>query len=252
MFQATPGWSWWVTLALTVWLLYMGDHVLDAWKHRKKSPREIHRFINRNRRFFIYFMGIVTVVDFILIFNFLNPVLLRYALFLAALVLLFYAVRHLLRRNRIFFIPGEIFVLLLYMAGTWLAPYVTRQGELHTSDAVVAIMFGGVLLMNLGVISLYDIRMDSRLGIASMAHTMGKKGTRNLLVTTGIVLYLLLVLHFMIFGLDRHSQYALILAGMATILLMILFLPAFFRRNDYFRWTADAVLYMGFLSLLVS
>ena len=88
------------------------------------------------------------------------------------------------------------------MAGTWLGPFVTRGGVLQTSDALVAIMFAGVLLMNLGVISLYDIHLDSRLGIGSLAHTLGKNGTRNLLVITGIAIYLLLILQFLVFGLD--------------------------------------------------
>ena len=138
------------------------------------------------------------------------------------------------------------------MAGTWLGPFVSRGVELQTPDALIAIMFAGVMLMNLGVISLYDIKLDSRLGIASLAHTLGQKSTKNLLLTTGIVIYLLLILQFLVFGLDRYSQFALILSGMDTILLLILLLPSFFRKNDYFRWTADAVLYMGFLSLLIN
>ena len=90
------------------------------------------------------------------------------------------------------------------------------------------------------------------MGIASLAFTLGKKSTRNLLVTTGLTVYLLLLLQFLVFGVDRYSLYAVILSGMDPILLMVLFLPSLFRKNDYFRWTADAVLYMGFLSLLVN
>ena len=252
MFNANPGWAWWVTLGLTVWLLYMGDHVVDAWKHRKTSKRELHRYIFGNRKTVLWAMGVIGIVDMLLIFNFLDNVLLKYALILAGVVLLFYAMRHLFRKNRVFFIPGEVFVLLLYMAGTWLGPFVSRGGELQTPDALITIMFAGVLLMNLGVISLYDTKLDSRLGIASLAHTLGRKSTKNLLLTTGMVIYLLMILQFLIFGLNSYSQFALILSGMATILLLVLFLPSFFRKNDYYRWTADAVLYMGFLSLLVN
>lgn len=251
LFLAHPGWVWWVTLGCTVWLLYMGDHLLDAWRHRKTSKREMHRFLFRNRRILLWSMGVVMVVDLLLIFNFLDTTLLKYALFLAGLVLLFYAVRHLLRRNRILFIPGEVFVLLLYMAGTWLGPFVAREGVLQTPDALIALMFAGVLLMNLGVISLYDAKLNSRLGITSLARALGNKATRNLLVTTGLVIYLLMILQFLVYGLDRHAQFALILSGMATILLLVLFLPSFFRQHEYYRWTADAILFMGFLSLLI-
>ncbi|RLD72208.1 MAG: hypothetical protein DRI98_02900, partial [Bacteroidetes bacterium] len=176
---ANPGWSWWVTLAFTVWLLYMGDHVLDAWKHRKKSEREIHHFIFRNRSLLLYAMGVIAIVDILLIFNFMDQAFLKYALMLAGLVLLFYAMRHLFKKNRVLFIPGEVFVLILYMAGTWLGPIVSREGDFGSPDAMIALIFAAVLLMNLGVISLYDIQLDNRLGIASLAHTLGRNTTRK-------------------------------------------------------------------------
>ena len=248
---ANPGWTWWVTLAFTVWLLYMGDHVLDAWKHRKKSEREIHHFIFRNRSLLLYAMGVIAIVDSLLIFNFMDQAFLKYALMLAGLVLLFYAMRHLFKKNRVLFIPGEVFVLILYMAGTWLGPIVSREGDFGSPDAMIALIFAAVLLMNLGVISLFDIQLDNRLGIASLAHTLGRNTTRKMLVVTGISVYLLSVLQFLVFGLDSYSKIALILSGMATILLMVLFLPSYFRKNEYYRWTADAVLWMGFLTLLI-
>ena len=248
---SNPGWAWWLTLALTVWLLYMGDHVLDAWRHRKKSDRELHHFIFRNRSILLYAMGVIAIVDILLIFNSLDRAFLKYALTLAGLVLAFYAMRHLFKKNRILKIPGEAFVLILYMAGTWLGPIVSRQVEFGSPDALIALIFAAVLLMNLGVISLYDIQLDTRLGIASLAHTLGRNTTRKTLVVTGISVYLLSVLQFLVFGLDQYSQFALILSGMATILLMVLFLPSYFRKNEYYRWTADAVLWMGFLTLLI-
>ena len=250
LFNASPGWAWWLALALTVWVLYTGDHVLDAWRHRKKSKRELHQFIFRNRKILLYSMAVVTFADIMLIFNLLDKEFLKYGLVLAGLVLLFYAMRHILRKNRLLFIPGEIFVLLIYIAGTWLGPFVARSGPVNEQDALIAVMFAGVILMNLGIISLYDISLDSRLGIASMANTLGQRTTRNLLLASGIMVYLLTILQFLIYGMERYAQFALILSGMATILLLILFLPSLFRKNDAYRLAADSVLIMGFLSLL--
>jgi 4-hydroxybenzoate polyprenyltransferase len=252
LFGFVPDWAWWLSLAFTVWILYMGDHILDAWKNRKNPQRELHRFIFRNRRNLLWFMGVVTVVDMLLIFNFLDNAYMKYASILAGLVLLFYAMRHVFKRNRALRIPGEFFILLLYMAGTWLGPFVGRTEPFESTEALVAIMFAGVLFLNLGVISLYDIHLDSRLGIASLARTLGQKATRNLLIGTGISIYLLSVLQFMVFGMDRYYRFPLILSAMATLLLMVLFMPSYFRRNDYYRWAADAVLYLGFLALLAT
>ena len=89
------------------------------------------------------------------------------------------------------------------------------------------------------------------MGIASLANLLGKKRTKKLLLGTAIAIYLISLLQFLVFDMDRYSQYALILTGMITILLLVLYYPSRFRKKDYFRLTADAVLYMGFLSLLI-
>jgi len=251
LFASDPGWGWWITLALTVWLLYTGDHMLDAWKHRKKIERDLHYFMMKNRKTMVWSMTLVAAVNVLLIFNLLDQEVMKYALFLSGLVLLFYAMRHVFRRNKILLIPGEFFVLLLYMSGTWLGPVVASETQLEPGHGMVALIFAGVLLMNLGVISLYDMKLDKRMGIKSMANLLGIKRTKNLLLGTGIAIYLVSLLQFLVFEMDRYFQLALILTGMTTILLLVLYYPSRFRKKDYFRLAADAVLFMGYLSLLI-
>ena len=85
LFGSNPGTIWWITLALTVWLLYTADHMLDAWKHRKNIERDLHYFMMKNRKTLVWSMGVVTVVNILLIFNLLDQELMKYALFLAGL-----------------------------------------------------------------------------------------------------------------------------------------------------------------------
>jgi hypothetical protein len=252
LLQAHPGWTWWVTLGATVWLLYMGDHMVDAWRHRKQSQRSMHLFIFRNRRYLLWAMGVTVVTDLYLVFHFPDRGMLKYALFLCGGVLVFYAMRHVFRKNSLFFIPGEFFVLLLYLAGTWMGPMVTRTLPLQAPQYMVMILMAGVLMLNLGIISLYDAQMDARLGISTLASTLGSRLTRNLMVATALGILLLVVLHFLVYGPDRSFQFSLILSGMAMILVLVLLLPSRFRKGEAYRLVADAVLYMGFLSLLVS
>lgn len=251
LFMASPGWSWWLSLGLTVWLLYMGDHLLDAWRFRKKSNRRLHSFVFTHRRILLWCMGVFTIVDTLVIFNFLGRTLLKYALGMAFLVLLFYATRHLLRRNSVLSIPGEFFVLAIYLAGTWLGPLLTRQTPWQAEQGMIGLMTAGVLMMNLGIISLYDVQLDTRLGISSLARRFGKRTTRILIIVTGSGIYLLGIIQFLISGTDRVAQFALLVAGMATLLFVILLEPSYFRQKEHFRMAADAVLYMGFLAVLI-
>lgn len=251
LFEASPGWAWWASLAMTVWVLYTGDHLLDAWKHRKSSQREMHNFIFRNKGILIYILGIVTVVNLIVVFNFMDPALLRAALLLVGAVFLFYAMRHIFRSNKFLFIPGELFVLLIYLAGTWMGPFISRTLPLGSGFILILLMMAGVLLLNLGVISLYDVKIDNRLGISTLAGSLGNKSTRKLLVAIAAMVFLMAVLQFMVYGTERVTQFALILAGMTGLLLWVLLSPSLFRKQEAYRLVADAVLYMGFLSFLI-
>ena len=248
---ARPGWSWWLSLAFTVWLLYMGDHMLDAWKHRKQSLRDMHLFIFKNRRLLLWAMGVIGIMDIFLIFNFMDRAMLKIALVLGGIVLLFYAMRHILRRNRVLFVPGEVFVLLVYLAGTWMGPFVTRTVVLQPAHGLIVTMMAGVLMLNLGIISLYDVKLDSRLGISSLARVLGKKTTRNLMLAMALGIFLMALLQFLVYGTDPTSRFALILSGMALLLLLVLLYPSRFRKQEAYRLAADAVLFMGFLSLLI-
>ena len=251
LFEANPGWAWWAALAMTVWVLYTGDHLLDAWKHRKSSKREMHSYIFRKKGILIYILGLVSVADLIVVFNFLDPAMLKVALLMAGGVFLFYAMRHVFRSNRLFFIPGEVFVLLIYLSGSWMGPYIARTIPPSSGHILILAMMAGVLLLNLGVISLYDVKIDSRLGISTLAGTLGKKSTRKLLIVTAAMVLLMAVLQFMVYGTERASQFALILAAMAGLLLWVLLSPSLFRKQEAYRLVADAVLYMGFLSFLI-
>ncbi len=251
LFSANPGWAWWASLAMTIWILYMGDHLLDAWKHRKNSHREMHKVIFTNKRGLIYILGMVTVVNLTVIFNFLDTGMLKASLLLGGAVFLFYAMRHIFKRNRLFFIPGEVFVLILYMTGTWMGPFISRTLPVTSGHILVLIMMAGVLLLNLGVISIYDAGIDKRLGISTLAGTLGKKATRNLMIATAILVLVMALLQFLVYGTERASRFALILAGMEGLLLWVLLRPSLFRKQEAYRLVADAILYMGFLSFLI-
>lgn len=251
LFSANPGWAWWVALAMTVWVLYTGDHLLDAWKHRKSSQREIHSYIFKNKGKLIYILGLVSVADLIVVFNFLDSSMLKAALIMTGAVFLFYAMRHIFRSNSLLFIPGEVFILLIYLCGTWMGPYLARTASPGTGHILVLVMMACVLLLNLGVISLYDVKIDQRLGISTLARTLGRKAVRNLMIATAVMAGIMAFLQFMIEGAERTSQFVLILSGMTALLLWVLLSPSRFRKNEAYRLVCDACLYMGFLSFLI-
>ena len=91
LFNSHPGSIWWVVLPLTVWLIYSNSQLMAAWRNRKRLQLESHKYLFKNRSILLWFQGLVTVIDLLLILNFLPQVILKYALVLAGGGLLFSA-----------------------------------------------------------------------------------------------------------------------------------------------------------------
>ncbi len=236
----------------SVWIIYVESNVMEAWKQRKKVSREVHRFIIGNRKILLWVLALVTMADSLLIFNFLDKTFLKAALGLGGGALLFYAIRYILKKKRSFFIPGEFFVLLFYLVGTWMGPFLCRNVIPGSSHLMILIMMAGVLFLNLGLISLYDVQSKTRLGISSLSAVLGKKRTRNLMFVIVAGIFLLAILQFLIYGTSEASQFSLVISGMTLLYLLMLATPSIFRKQEIYRLTAEAILWMGFLSLLIA
>lgn len=229
----------------------MGSHMAESWKRRKKAKKEVHSYIIKNRQPLLWVMALLLMADSLLIFNFLDKAILKGALALGGAGLLFYAIRYIFKTRQSLRIPGELFVLVFYLAGTWMGPFISRKVEADSSHLLILIMMAGILILNLGVISLYDVQSISRLGIPSLSAVLGQKRTRNFMYTTLAGVFLLAVLQFMVFGTGRVSQFSLVISGMGVLYLLMLTAPSLFRKQEFYRLTAEAILWMGFLSLLI-
>lgn len=84
------------TLAATVWLIYVGDRLLDAARLNVSLPHTLrHRFYHSHRHLFLALWATVLVIDTVIAVRYLPSELLRCGLLLAAAVLIYGASVHL-------------------------------------------------------------------------------------------------------------------------------------------------------------
>src|SRR6478609_8154698 len=102
-----------VTLALTVWIIYTTDHLLDAHRIQGTASTERHRFHQQNFLLLFIFLGIGTIINVILIF------FIREAVFLWGLWLIGFVVFYLLFQKWLRFFK-ELIAALLYSGGVML------------------------------------------------------------------------------------------------------------------------------------
>ena len=117
-------------LGAAIWLIYAGDHVLDALRSSpcdKESPRR--RFYRRNIRKFAITVLMAALAMAPLAHRLLAPAMFRAGLWLAAWVGLYFALIHLVPLDWRGRWPREFAVAIFFTVGTFLAIWIAAAGK---------------------------------------------------------------------------------------------------------------------------
>jgi hypothetical protein len=245
------GFAWWVSLCLTVWILYLLDHWLDAKRFGELSPRRLHKFIWYNSQTVLYIVLIASVCDILVILLFLQRELILPGLIIGGFVMIIYFLRHMLKTSGKLRIPLEIFTMVFYVAGIWFGPVRMHPGTPSIQVYAILLQFGLMVLMNIATLSYYDYPVDQVLKSPSMAETLGKRFLKSMVWILGIVVMLLLFL--IIYSTQERELHigSIAIAAMGMLMLCILLIPSAFGKNERYRIAADSILYLGWLPLFI-
>lgn len=200
-----------ISLALTVWIIYTADHLLDARRitHPASSPR--HRFhqIHFNKlRIAILLAGTLDVISL----WFLSKAVILGGLFLAVLVVLLMLMQRTLPWLR------EIIVSVLYTCGVLLPSIAEARITYTFAHSLLFIQFSLVALTNLLVLSWLDRESDFRDGLSSFTLLAGQRMSQ-VLIWTSFVLCMLLTLAQVYFVTLKWPS--LVVGTMEVVLLLI-------------------------------
>lgn len=141
-------------LALTVWIIYAGDRLLDIRSCSPAVPNtERHRFHRDHPRA----LSAAVVVSFIALAftaNRLNPALVRNGLVLTAIVGIYFFAVHLLPNRTLQFCPKETAVGIVFAAGAALAPW----SRLHEDGPflLAVALFASLCVLNCAAIETWE------------------------------------------------------------------------------------------------
>lgn len=144
-----PAVQTWV-LALTVWLIYAVDRVLDGMRKSDGYEAPRHRFAREFRRPLLAAVVVVLAVDLTLAIGYLEPVRLERGLLLAGMVGVHFFFTH--RRGGAF--PKELWISLVFAAGVWLPALVSAPG---IWTAVEAALFAALCFWNCVAIEAWEL-----------------------------------------------------------------------------------------------
>ncbi len=239
IFEVVPSYPSFVSLGLTVWIIYTADRLLDIRDVRGEAASERHRFHQRNQTKLKYWIVVVLIIDIVLIF-FMPIKVIKYGILLSLVVVIYILLRKKLH------ISKELSVAALYTLGVVLPSWPEIQ--MSSAQYLIALLFFLIALINLIVFSWYEKENDLRDKQDSVATLVEEITIHYLLIGIFVITF---SISFYLFFQPPYHFIALVFFAMAAILLLIYSCKRFFIRNDYYRVLGDSVFLFPMVYLLV-
>lgn len=239
-------WATPLVLALVVFIIYTVDRLLDIRKPGEPlTPR--HRFHRQYAP--LLWRVVAAAAGLSLMLTFLLPSsVIKFGIVLGGVCAAYVGAVFRLPKRHPALLLKEPLVALLYSAGIWGSVWVQRPSTSGV-DVTEALMFLGVAFQNLLLFSVIEANELIDQPAFSLATAWG-------LTTCDMVL------RWLTFGVsatgltlcfitsDRFAQRsALIIALMSLTLYVIQRYPAYFRKNERYRWLGDGVFWLPALVL---
>lgn len=220
-----------VALALTVWIIYTADHLLDARHVQHEASTERHKFHQKNFRILLIVLLAAIIVNVVQVFFIRRPVLIGGVLL--ALVIAAYLIA-----QRYLKYLKEIFAALLYSGGVLLVPVSMRVTPLTSIHVQLIAIFFITALLNLLLFSWFDHARDEQDHRQSFSTIFGENCTQKTILllfvlNTGLFVSLLIAS-------DQHLFIGTLLL-MNVMLFFLMVRKGYFLVNDRYRLFGDAV-----------
>ncbi len=233
-FGTAPSTNGVACLALSVWLIYTSDHLLDAYRMGSIPVTPRHAFHRRHFSVLTCIVGVVALIDFSLVLT------LPFSMIRNGMVLGVFIVLYLLFVNRFAAIKEPI-AAALYCFGI-LIPMGAKSALSHM-DILLTGQFFLVALMNLLLFSWFDFPKDRAQGTRSGVLVIGRSSAAK-------IIWLLFALNTFILVAAVPGLHFLLLwcIGFGNMVLFILHRKV--GGHDNFRLIGDALFLLPVLSLL--
>ena len=242
---------WYLILALSVWLMYTADHILDALRGKTTSTIVRHQFHYAHRRIIIPIWIIVALSSILLCLIKLENEIIFLGLALGLCIMIYFAVIYFNRESRPYFLQKELFIAIVYITGIWLAPMVWNSGL--PSNIIMTIVVNLVLLgwVEGIIISWFEFEEDTADNHVSFTVLFGRKNTLSF-----TILLLLIVLFLSVGGLMLATSLIIRTAFVIELLMVlslaiIVLFPHKFEQHQLYRYMGEITFLFPGLILLV-
>jgi 4-hydroxybenzoate polyprenyltransferase len=222
-------------LALSVWIIYTVDHLIDAKDVSGSASTTRHRFHQQYFKVMMLMVLLAIGVVFVLLF------FIRVQVFYGGLLLMI-AVAIYLLLHRYLKIPKEILISILYTCGVLMPSLMVTRLPFQVLPHANIILFTLSAFTNLLVFSWYDYEKDMQDGFKSIAVSGGKKKTQ-------LIIWLTAFIGAGLCWWAKDSTAAFLVFLIIVVQVILLSFPSSFVKNERYRLLGDAAFMLPLLYL---
>ena len=253
-FDSQFTWQSSLVLALSVWIIYTLDHILDGKKLKSQSKTLRHYVHFRYQKWFFYAILCVALFAGSLVIQHLTKHVIKAGMVIAILTAFYLATNQWLMNKKPsytkIFIKEIIIAFVVMLGFAWLP---ITNGQFIWSSSPTFYMPLGVFffinLINLLTFSRFDFRADSLSRFLSITRIIGVRKTRltitALLVFTTVAVILSVLLNWIAIAMF------LVFILMLSTLWIINLMPQFFSLYERYRFWGDFVFVIPMLFLSI-
>lgn len=233
-FELEVGFFIQTAVSIAIWMIYTADHLWDA-KNLESPSMARHQFHKQNFKNIALALVVTTCLGALNLFFLPQQVLIH-----GVMIVLIVAVYFLIQKRLSLLGTKELVIALVYSASMFLYPHALLQFELMHWLMLTEMVF--IALSNLCIITLMEAEMDRQDGTSTILNIVSERSLRVILSLLLIILvgFTTIELWFI------YQPFQLFILLAASVLLTINIFPAFFSKQERYRWIGDAVFFIPF------
>lgn len=239
--------AWWLCMSLSVWVVYISDHLLDSHRTQKTDLILKYHFFRVNFNALIYLVGLAAVSALQIAYFYLPLSIFLYGLATSFLCTMYLIYSYLFKK---YWIPKELLIAIIYAWAIWYVPLLTGNEKMKMIFFMVLTAL--LAFENLLLITFFENTQDRNMHVHNILQVFSNQHKFIKIVHIGISIFfmIMLVICFLVF--DNSSLSATVLLCSIHIGYLIPFwFKGYFNQQSRYGIYADGLILLTFISVIL-
>jgi hypothetical protein len=242
----TPPLSYILLLPLAVWILYLTDHLADGQRHANKIPATRYQLYYTNARPLSALIIVLILISLCILLFTYDRITFQFGILVGIIVLAYFIFQQLRFKGKIIVFPKEPVIAIIYTLGIWGEPLLMFKEGFSLNLYLALLSFIFMVLMNVQIYSLLQVKEDRESGYPSIAGKYGAQFVTKLNLILGMfVAFISLYIIFWPANIEMRKA-GIIFLSMDASLLFLNGLSRFFIFKEIIGMLADATFLIPF------